>query len=44
MDVVKMEMNTGITDEQFVLQQPEGAQMQVIGAAACYQPCGPRAQ
>ncbi len=34
MNLVKLDMNTGISDEKFVLAKPEGVQMQVIGAAA----------
>ena len=29
--VVKMEINRGISDEKFVLEQPEGTQLQVLG-------------
>jgi outer membrane lipoprotein-sorting protein len=32
MDVVAMQMNKQLTSEQFVLTQPEGTQLQVIGA------------
>ena len=31
MDIVDMEMNMALTDEQFVLNQPEGSTLQVIG-------------
>lgn len=31
MDVMQMQMNKTITDDQFVLAQPEGSQLQVIG-------------
>ena len=33
MDIVQMEMNKALTDAMFVLTPPEGAQIQVIGAA-----------
>jgi hypothetical protein len=32
MEVVEMEMNKALTDATFVLKQPEGSQLQVIGA------------
>ncbi len=32
MDVMDMKMNKVMTDEQFTLKQPEGAQLQVVGA------------
>ena len=32
MDIVAMQMNKELTNEQFVLTQPEGTQLQVIGA------------
>jgi outer membrane lipoprotein-sorting protein len=32
LDVVKMEMNTPLSDQQFVLQQPPGSKLQVIGS------------
>jgi len=31
-DVVEMQMNLNLTDDKFVLNQPEGSQLQVIGA------------
>ena len=31
-DVVKMDINKSLTDDKFVLAQPEGSQMQVVGA------------
>ncbi len=33
MDVMDMKMNKAMTDDQFVLKKPEGAQLQVVGAA-----------
>ena len=33
MDVIDMKMNKTMTDDQFVLKRPDGAQMQVVGAA-----------
>jgi len=33
MDVMDMKMNKALLDDQFVLKRPEGAQMQVLGAA-----------
>jgi outer membrane lipoprotein-sorting protein len=32
LDIVDMKMNVPLTDDKFVLNQPEGAQLQVIGA------------
>jgi hypothetical protein len=32
MDVTDMKMNTNLTDDKFVLNQPEGSQLQTIGA------------
>jgi hypothetical protein len=32
MDITEMKMNTVLTDDKFVLNQPEGSQLQVIGA------------
>jgi len=31
MDVVKMEINKGVSDDKFVLDQPEGSKLQVLG-------------
>jgi len=31
MDVVKMDINKGVSDDKFVLDQPEGAKLQVLG-------------
>src|SRR5206468_2542921 len=30
-DVVKMDINKGVSDDKFVLKQPEGSQLQVVG-------------
>jgi hypothetical protein len=32
LDVIEMQMNANLTDDKFVLNQPEGSQLQVIGA------------
>jgi hypothetical protein len=32
LDVIEMQMNPNLTDDKFVLNQPEGSQLQVIGA------------
>jgi Domain of unknown function (DUF4292) len=32
LDVVKMDINKGIKDDQFVLEQPEGSTLQTVGA------------
>ena len=37
-DVVKMDINKGVPDDQFVLDQPEGATLQVIGQPPVPQP------
>ncbi len=43
-DIVKMDINKGVPDEQFVLQQPEGSILQRIGQppAAPTKPQGPK--
>ena len=33
MDITQMQMNTSMTDDKFVLNQPEGSQLQMIGAS-----------
>ena len=33
MNIVKLAMNAGITDDKFVLTQPEGTELHVLGAA-----------
>jgi hypothetical protein len=30
-DIVKMDINKGVTDEKFALEQPEGTTLQVVG-------------
>jgi hypothetical protein len=30
-DIVKMDINKGVTDDKFVLDQPEGTKLQVVG-------------
>ena len=32
-DVVKMDINKGVTTEKFALEQPEGTTLQVVGQA-----------
>jgi outer membrane lipoprotein-sorting protein len=44
LDVVKMEMNASLTDQQFVLQQPAGSKLQVIGKPAISPPAPARSQ
>jgi len=39
--VVKMEINRGVSDDKFVLEQPEGAQLQVLGQPAPAPPPAP---
>jgi outer membrane lipoprotein-sorting protein len=39
--VVKMEINRGVSDDKFVLEQPEGTQLQVLGEAAPAPPAAP---
>ena len=39
--VVKMEINRGVSDEKFVLEQPEGTQLQVLGQPAPAPPAAP---
>jgi len=39
--VVKMEINRGISDDKFVLEQPEGTQLQVLGQPAPTPPPAP---
>jgi hypothetical protein len=34
LNVVKMDINKGVTDDKFVLQQPEGTKLQTIGQTA----------
>jgi len=42
--VVKMEINRGVSDDKFVLEQPEGTQLQVLGEAAPAPPAAPPPQ
>jgi len=39
--VVKMEINRGVSDDKFVLEQPEGTQLQVLGQPAPTAPAAP---
>jgi hypothetical protein len=39
--VVKMEINRGVSDDKFVLEQPEGTQLQVLGQPAPTPPAPP---
>jgi len=32
-DIVKMDINKGVSDDKFVLDQPEGTTLQVVGQA-----------
>jgi outer membrane lipoprotein-sorting protein len=41
--VVKIEINRGISSEKFVLQQPEGTQLQVLGQKPATEPAAPPA-
>jgi outer membrane lipoprotein-sorting protein len=41
LNVVKMEINRGVSDDKFVLEQPEGTQLQVLGEAAPTPPAAP---
>ena len=38
-DIVKMDINKGVSDDKFVLDQPEGTTLQVVGQAPA--PCLP---
>jgi outer membrane lipoprotein-sorting protein len=40
LDVVKMDINKGVSDDKFVLEQPEGTKLQIVGQAAT--PQGPK--
>jgi outer membrane lipoprotein-sorting protein len=40
LDVVKMDINKGVSDDKFVLEQPEGTKLQIVGQAAASQ--GPK--
>jgi hypothetical protein len=39
--VVKMEINRGVPDDKFVLEQPEGTVLQVLGQPAATTPAPP---
>ena len=39
--VVKMEINRGVSDDKFVLEQPEGTQLQILGQPAPTPPPAP---
>ena len=41
MTVVKMEINRGVSDDKFVLEQPEGTQLQVLGQKSAAAPTAP---
>jgi len=41
MTVVKMEINRGVSDDKFVLEQPEGTQLQVLGQKPAPAPPAP---
>jgi hypothetical protein len=46
-DIVKMDINKGVSDDKFVLDQPEGTTLQVVGqepapAPAPARPAPPR--
>jgi len=40
-DIVKMDINKGVTDEKFVLEQPEGSELQTIGEKGLTPPVKP---
>jgi outer membrane lipoprotein-sorting protein len=40
LDVVKMDINKGVSDDKFVLEQPEGTKLQIVGQPAT--PQGPK--
>ncbi len=41
LSVVKMEINRGVSDDKFVLEQPDGTQLQVLGQPAPQTPAPP---
>ena len=41
LDVVKMDINKGVSDDKFVLEQPEGTKLQTVGQAPADTPKGP---
>jgi outer membrane lipoprotein-sorting protein len=40
-DIVKMDINKGVSDDKFVLEQPEGTTLQVVGQAPAPAPAKP---
>jgi hypothetical protein len=40
-DIVKMDINKGVSDDKFVLDQPEGTTLQVVGQAPAPAPAKP---
>ena len=43
-DIVKMDINKGVSDDKFVLEQPEGSTLQVVGQAPAARPTPPPPQ
>jgi hypothetical protein len=41
-DIVKMDINKGVSDDKFVLDQPEGTTLQVVGQAPAPSPAPAR--
>ncbi len=41
LDMVKMDINKGVSDDKFVLEQPEGTKLETVGQAAAKIPEGP---
>jgi outer membrane lipoprotein-sorting protein len=41
LDIVKMDINEGVSDDKFVLNQPEGSTLQTVGQAAVAEPPRP---
>jgi outer membrane lipoprotein-sorting protein len=41
LDVVKMDINKGVSDDKFVLEQPEGTKLQTVGQPPAATPKGP---
>lgn len=42
LDVVKMDINKGVSDDKFVLEQPEGTKLQIVGQPPAKAPEGPK--
>jgi outer membrane lipoprotein-sorting protein len=42
LDVVKMDINKGVSDDKFVLEQPEGTKLQTVGQPPANAPEGPK--